>query len=213
VADSPEESAEVAEARASLRRVQEELRRVEEAVSELTGLPSNWNGNVELRLEPGWRGMKPFHCDIRLDSARQTLDVRWRTHLHEMLHAHSAGYTRPAFEDYPGWEEGVVEKLQRLLRPRVLERLGLGLPETVFVQEDAEHEYNPYVEAIDSLSRFLKQPQESEADFYVALLSTPISQRIAWTHAQGKQVPPQEFGTFLRAFAAANATLRRKLRT
>ena len=63
----------------------EELRLVEPIISELTGLPSNWNGNLELRSEPGWRGMKPFGCAIRLDSARQELDVRWRTHLHEAV--------------------------------------------------------------------------------------------------------------------------------
>ena len=197
----------------ALRQAQEELRLIEQIVSELTGLPSNWNGNVELHTEPGWRGMKPFGCAIRLDSARQELDVRWRTHLHEVLHAHSAGYARTAFDDFPGWEEGVVEKLQRLLRPRVLARLGSGVTEAVFAQEDAEHEYNPYIEALERLYPFLKQPEESETDFYVALLATPIKERVAWTLARGKQLPPQEFSVFLRAFSAANATLRRKLQT
>ena len=59
-----------------MKKALEELHLIEQIVSELTGLPSNWNGNVELHTEPGWRGMKPFRCDIRLDSARQELDVR-----------------------------------------------------------------------------------------------------------------------------------------
>lgn len=128
-----------------------------------------------------------------------------------MLHAHSAGYIRTAFEDHPGWEEGVVERLQRLLRPRVLMQLGLELPETVFAQEDAEHEYNPYAEALDGLYRLLKQPQETETDFYVALLATPINQRMAWMHARGKLLPPQEGSAFIRTLAAASVTLRHKL--
>ena len=194
------------------RQAREELRRVEQVVSEITGLASNWSGTVELHDSPAWRGAKPFRCDILLDAGRQKLDVRWWTHLHEMLHAHWAGYARAAFDDAPGWEEGVVERLQRLLRPLVLKQLGLVLPETVLAQEDAEHEYNPYVEALDSLYRLVKQPQESETDFYVALLATPINQRMAWMHAQGKLLPPQESGAFLRTLAAISVTLRYKLR-
>lgn len=190
----------------------DELRRVEQVVSEITGLPSNWSGTVELHISPTWRGAKPFRCDILLDAGRQELDVRWRTHLHEMLHAHSAGYSRTAFDTSSGWEEGVVERLQRLLRPRVLRQLGLELPESVFAQEDAEHEYNPYVEALDSLYRLAKQPQESETDFYVALLATPINQRMAWMHARGKLLPPQEGSAFIRTLAAVSVTLRYKLR-
>lgn len=226
--DSEEDGSESADAEEGDRRTQkagislldkahlkahDELRRVDQVISEFTELPSNWNGNVELHYEPGWRGMKPFRCDIRLDIDRQKLDARWRTHLHEVLHAHSAGYLRAAFDDYPGWEEGVVEKLQRLLRPRVVAHLGLELSETVFAQEDAEHDYNPYVEALDKLYRFLQLPHESETDFYVGLLSTPISQRIAWTITRGRKLPPEEGSAFFRAFATANATLRRKLRT
>ena len=107
----------------------------------------------------------------------------------------------------------MIEKLQRLLRPRVLARIDVDLPEAVFAQEDVEHEYNPYIEALERLYPFLKQPEESETDFYVALLAIPIKERMAWALARGKQLPPQEFGVFLRAFSAANAILRRKLQT
>ena len=102
--------------------------------------------------------------------------------------------------------------MQRLLRPRVLMQLGLELPETVFAQEDAEHEYNPYVEALDSLYRLVKQPQESETAFYVALLAAPINQRMAWMHTWGKLLPPREGSAFIRTLAAASVTLRYKLR-
>ena len=84
------------------RQAHDELRRVEQVVSEITGLPSNWSGTVELHDTPLWRGAKPFRCDILLDTGRQELDVRWRTYLHEMLHAHSAEYSRTAFDASPG---------------------------------------------------------------------------------------------------------------
>ena len=124
---------------------------------------------------------------------RQLLDVRWRTLIHEMLHAHSVGYNRSAFDDFPGWEEGVVEKLQRLLRPQVLERLGITIPEAVFAEEEERHEFNPYIAALETLFRLVQQPGESEVDFYVTLLSTPISQRVIWMIGRGKQLPPDKF--------------------
>ncbi len=195
----------------TVQQTQKELRLVEQAVSEVTGLSSHWNGTVELRVQPGWRGAKPFQCSILLDAERQSLDVRWRTHLHEMLYAHSTGYTRLAFDDFPGWEEGVVERLQRLLRPRILERLSLDILESVFSAEEAAHEFNAYIKALDDLYRLLRRAEDSETDFYVALLATPINQRMVWMLARGRQLPSGENGAFVRVFAAANAILRRRL--
>ena len=195
-----------------VRQAQEELRRVEQAVGELTGLPSFWSGVVELHEEPDWRGAKPFGCDIRLDAARQKLDVRWRTLIHEMLHAHSIGYARFAFDTFPGWEEGVVEKLQRLLRPHVLERLGLTLAVEVFAAEDVAHEFNPYVAALETLYTLLQRPEESETAFYTTLLAMPLDQRMVWIMARGKQLPPGAAETFVRAFALASVILRRRLK-
>ena len=166
----------------------EELRRVEAVITALTGLPSNWNGSVSLHIAPGWRGTKPFECAILLDVDRQVLDVRWRTQIHEMLHAHSVGYNRSAFDDFPGWEEGVVEKLQRPLRRQVLERLGITIPDPVFAEEEERHTFNPYIAALEILFRLARQPVESEIDFYVTLLSTPISQRVMRMIGRGKTV-------------------------
>ena len=190
------------------RQARDELRRVEQIVTKIIGLPSNWSGTVELHDSPAWRGAKPFRCDILLDAGRQEMDVRWRTHLHEMLHAHSSGYTRYAFEAYPGWEEGVVERLQRLLRPVVLAQLGLAIPPGVFAAEEDAHEFNPYIRALDSLFALLQRPNETEAHFYVALLALPLNQRLQATMQRGMALPPAKRATFLRTFALASVILR-----
>lgn len=195
-----------------IQRAVEELRCVEGAIAALTGLASNWNGSVSLHVKPPWRGTKPFGCAILLDAERQMQDVRWRTLIHEMLHAYSEGYNRSAFDDFPGWEEGVVEKLQRLLRPQILDRLGLTISETVFADEESEHGFNPYIEALETLFLLVQRPGESEIDFYLALLSTPIRQRMIWMFGRGKQLPADKGRAFLLTFAAASATLRRRIK-
>lgn len=210
--ENQEEATEGSRDEVALRQAQDELRRVDQVVSKLTGLTSHWNGHVELLTDADWRGTKPFPCHIRLDAARQEQDVRWRTQIHEILHAHSVGYTRYAFDTFPGWEEGVVEQLQRLLRPQVLMQLNLVIPASVFEVEEATHEFNAYIAALESLRVLLQRPGESEATFYVALLATPLDQRMNRVMAQGKQMPPPEAATFLRTFAAASATLRHKRR-
>ena len=206
--DSQESAGESFNMETALRRAQEELRRVEQVVSELTGLPSNWNGNVELRVDAAWRGAKPFRCDIFLDAARQAQEARWRTHLHEMLHAHSAGYTRYAFDAFPGWEEGVVEKLQRLLRPQMLARLSLAIPASVFETEEVAHEFNPYIAALDDLFQLVQRLGENETDFYIALLATPLRDRMGWVMGRGSTLPTAERAAFLRAFGQASVILR-----
>jgi hypothetical protein len=65
-----------------------ELRQVESVVSELTGLPSRWNGEVELRDEPRYHGAKPLSCGIVLSVARQRVESwpnRARVRLGSML--------------------------------------------------------------------------------------------------------------------------------
>jgi hypothetical protein len=98
----------------------QELRLIEPIVSRLTGRPSLWNGVAEARVGLGAFGVKTFGCQIIVDADRASQPVRWRTNIHEMLHAHTNGLEQSAVENYRGWEEGIVEQLQRLLRPQVL---------------------------------------------------------------------------------------------
>lgn len=152
----------------------DELTRIVPIVSELTGLPSNWNGRVELVEGAYYRGMKSFECDIRIRVSLACEEARWRTLIHELLHASSVGFNGPDFRRYVGWEEGVVEQLQRLLRPTVLDALSVIVPEGVFVRDEGLHAANPYIAALESLRATVSL---EPLPFYVGLLSTPIRDR------------------------------------
>jgi hypothetical protein len=181
-----------------------ELTQIESALQEITNgrLKSNWNKEVELRNDPDYRGAKPFTCAIRLDVERQKQDVRWRTMIHEMLHAHSVGYIPNDFKKYRGWEEGVVEKLQRVLRRQILDHLGVTVEESIFLAEEQNHWYNPYIDALESVRHLLGQ---SEDDFYIQLLGTAIGVRPLVTPRRGMQL---RGAAFREAFDLANATLK-----
>ncbi len=97
--------------------VRAELEQIMPVVSQLTGLPARWSGRVELVTEADFKGKKRFGCDIQIATELAEQDARWATLIHESLHCHSAGYNGVDFRTYRGWEEGVVEQLQRLLRP------------------------------------------------------------------------------------------------
>lgn len=101
--------------------------------------------------DPDVRGAKPFRCDIVINKTLSEQDLRWRTLIHEMLHTFSAGYNPQDYQALRGWEEGVVEQLQRLLRPAVLAKLGVSVSEKVFEQVEDGHEYQKYVRALESM--------------------------------------------------------------
>jgi hypothetical protein len=59
--------------------IREELTQVIAAVSELTGLPSNWNGQLTLVPDSDFKGKKLFSCGILIDRNLADSDLRWRT--------------------------------------------------------------------------------------------------------------------------------------
>ena len=73
-------------------RVQQELIAIVDVLSELTGLTSQWSGEVELSQDARAFGRKPFSCRIVLNERLADQPVRWRTLIHEALHSFSAGY-------------------------------------------------------------------------------------------------------------------------
>jgi len=113
-------------------RTRSEVEGIVAVVGALTGLPSRWSGRVEILLEARYKGRKPFNCDILIAEDVARREERWRTLIHEALHAHSVGYNGTDYRALRGWEEGVVEHLQRLLRPTVLSRLQVAIAEDVF---------------------------------------------------------------------------------
>ena len=131
--------------------VRAELQGILVILEELTGLPSRWSGRVELVPGADFKGKKRFTCDIQIDAALAEQDVRWSTLIHEALHSLSVGYIRDDYQDFQGWEEGAVEQLQRFYRGRVLARLGATIGPETFRRIDAEHSYNGFIEALETL--------------------------------------------------------------
>ena len=76
-----------------------------------------------------FKGKKRFSCDIQIQEALAKTEARWTTLIHESLHTFSSGYLREDYQAYRGWEEGVVEQLQRLLRFEVFHRLEWQSPQ------------------------------------------------------------------------------------
>ena len=189
--------------------VRAELEQIMPLVSSLTELPTRWSGRVELVEGADFKGKKRFTCDIQIaeDVARQ--EVRWATLIHESLHCHSAGYNGTDFRKYRGWEEGVVEQLQRLIRPQIMFSLGVSVNESVF-QESAElHRFNRYIRVLENLRLALPQFIGDQEAFYKTLLATPICDRIALVLGWRDTLPFVERAEFIGNFSTANYELTR----
>ena len=118
------------------------------------------------------------------------------------------GFVRNDFEQAPGWEEGVVEQMQRLFRPQILARLSVSVPPQVIADADASHSYNRYIVALEEIREVL---QAEKMQFYLHLLQTPIKGRISAVLAEMRALSGDERSEFVRVFAKSNATLKEKL--
>jgi hypothetical protein len=187
-------------------RIRQELKLIQPVVEQLTRLRSRWNGQVELITDPGFRGKKLFSCAIVLDAALAENRVRWRTALHEMLHSVSAGYTQADYLALVGWEEGVVEQLQRIIRPAALSQLGILVSEEVFQAAEDHHLFNRHIAALEQMRTALSLPL---LDFYLDLLRRPLRDRPAYIFGLGNRLPAARRTAFVKVYSAANAVLKR----
>ena len=186
--------------------IRAELEQLMPLVSALTKLPTRWSGVVELVAGADFKGKKRFTCDIQLAADLAAQDIRWATLIHESLHCHSAGYNGTDYRLYRGWEEGVVEQLQRLLRQTLLSRLGITLSEQVFWEADSRHPFNDRIEALEAIRRCLSLP---EVVFYGQLLGTPIAERFSATLRQIRGLSAPQQKDALQIFSASAAVLRK----
>lgn len=189
--------------------IRAELTRITRVLEEITGLTSRWNGTVEFTFDPpeGYRrahGRKPFSCGIKIDHDLAQTPARWRTLIHEALHALSEGYTRDDYLRFRGWEEGVVEKTQRLVRRQVLERLGVDVSEEIFAPFESPHIFDPQIEALEAIRAALGRDALA---FYLALLSTPIRFRPGALYGESYRLEPDARKAYLIVFSRASAAL------
>ncbi|HZO88665.1 MAG TPA: hypothetical protein VFB38_10040 [Chthonomonadaceae bacterium] len=192
------------------RRIQEELRQIAAILEEVIGRESNWNRELYLIPNADFLGKKPFDCRIELDDALVNLDVRWRTLIHEILHSFSEGYNLRDYNQFYGWEEGVVERLQRIVRPQILFRLGIIVAEETFASVEAGHPFNPYIEALERIRQALNA--EAEQAFYLQLLKTPIRERHSALLQMGIRMGGARGKRVLAAVSAARSVLERRVR-
>jgi hypothetical protein len=113
-------------------RVRGELERVRDVLECITGLKSQWNGIVAIVSGEYYEVRKTFPCSIEINADFIQGDYRWIIYIHEMLHSFWVGNITDssrmfAYENFKGYEEGVVEKLQRLVCKEVLTELRLPL--------------------------------------------------------------------------------------
>ncbi len=194
-------------------RTQKELADIVSILTELTGLPSRWSGRVELVPDAEFKGRKRQMCDIRIDAALAAQDERWPTLVLESLHSISAGYNANDFRDFRGWEEGVVEKLQQIYRPIILERLGIKIADSTFLAEGL-HNFNAYIAALESLRLLRKDsisPDETPEEFYLGLLRLPIKDRPDVIVGVCFEMQPPQRGVFVAAFSKANSVLKTRI--
>lgn len=181
-------------------RVLQMVRRVDGPLARRTGTVNNWNGTVHVqRLSPSALGAKGWDCSIIVSRDIIGNDAQlWPTINHEMLHALSVGLDRQAYVQFTGWEEGVVEKLQRLLGPRALKAIG----EQPHVGLGA---YDHYIAALEQLRTFLGR---SESRFYLQLLRTPLADREQAVIAMGARLPASKQAQWQRLLVSVLPVLR-----
>lgn len=199
------------------RTIIEEVRQIIAVVEDLTGLPSRWNGGVLILADASGEAKtvgvlshvsslakKEWSCSITVVESVLSDDRRWRTLLHEALHSVSVGLTKESYERYAPWEEAVVEGLQRLYRPSLLERLGLNIPKDQYAAQEAIWPYNPAVEALERI--VAERPDVPPQEFLEQMLRTPLPDRLAFAFEYGRKAA--DFERFKRVYAAASGKLR-----
>lgn len=97
-------------------------------------------------------------------------------------------------------EEGVVEQMQRLLRPDVSAALQVSINEVVVAEAEVNHPYNVYITALEDLRERLG---DSQMSFYRLLLAAPLPERALLLKRSSILLADQERQSFLTAWPKA----------
>ena len=185
--------------------IQDEIAQVIAILEDITSLTSRWTGRVLISEDESFRGKMIWNGDIAVKRSVVPTDLRWRTSIHEALHTFSHGLKPGDYSQLPGWEEGIVEGSQRLLRPSILARLNVRVNESTFQPAEARHEYNRYINALESMRLALNAPH---VKFYLDLLAVALKDRPQYVIEKGQERQGQKFKDFQRRFALAFTILR-----
>lgn len=183
------------------------LRQIIQVLEDILGRPSRWNGKAYLARSLSFGGAAHYDGSISISEyADADPDLRWRTMIHEALHTFSPQYSHPQYIATRGWEEGVVEQMQRLLRSQVLAALQVSVHEMALAEAEANHSYNVYITALEDLRDRLG---DSPMSFYRLLLATPLPERALLLKRSSILLADQERQTFLTVWLKAVLTLSR----
>jgi hypothetical protein len=186
-----------------------ELERIQPVVTRLLSTTNRWNGSVELVESDRFKGRKRFDCGIEIEYTAAQSAARWRTLIHEMIHAQSTGLTREDFRMHKGWEEGTVENLQRLIRGQVLAEIGVTVDEAILVADDATYTYEQHVKdlealrvALNQMNGWSKNEPEDKICFYRDLLDMQLKTRPVRIMRWARNMPPERSRAFLLTYAS-----------
>ena len=137
---------------------------MDEVANKHTKNASKWNGTMIIDNEhnPG----KLWDCSIRTPEMTSPHAI-----LHELLHAHSISYY--SMQDYVKYAK-IEEASVQLLNQEVCKKESIEIMESY---------YDDMIQALRDINR-IAHLQESDYEFAVKLLNTPLPERIEWLNEQ-----------------------------
>ena len=159
-------------------------------------LPSRWNGTVDLESMAGTAGGKAQDCSIKFNKRLWNEDeYKYSTLPHEWLHSVSPLRDIMDYVRMRGWEEGPIEGMTRIMRPRILERLGKpqSIDEDARFNRDLFHPYNKYINLWKDVADGLQYDSEVEGEpdletFFWDVLALPLHERPDWVRNKGLEL-------------------------
>src|ERR1051325_6850696 len=100
----------------------------------------------------------------------------------KMIHSVSGGLNPIDYDRYRGWEEGVVESVQRLFRTEVFSLVDISISEALFEPVEKIWPYNYYIDALESIR---EAAGINSKLFYMSLLKVTLKDRLAYVRSLG----------------------------
>jgi hypothetical protein len=177
-----------------------DAQKVKDTLEKITGLPSNWNGELEkgiiirdgegkpMDIEIRAHGIKHHRSAIGLDDGVMSGKIGPHTLTHEMFHSLSPDTEGGGHITNKGYEEGVVEMMARLHTPDTARAMFPNASdEEIDAYGDLGHAYDEYTKPLENARKSLGITKPKK--FYRDLLATPITERSDYLKELGRNNP------------------------
>jgi len=157
---------EAARQHAITEQVRYELTKINEQLIAKLGDHGRWHGDVRINdnmPDADARFLPDGTIEIKSSLYKDAngnpalLKRRWRTLIHELLHGYGVPLGDIKLGEVRGWEEGIVEALQRELRQEILGKAGFTHDEPYIQQAETQWPYEPYIQPAKDLYRVLDE--------------------------------------------------------